>query len=417
MLSRVVDAEWKEGGERPRLGAPLEPGWLRLESGLAQVVFYSGARVVLQGPAELELISPSQASCRSGRLTAEVPPQARGFRLGTPRMTVTDLGASFGLNVMDRLTELHVFKGSVEVQAGADSSSRNLREGSAVVREGSSTPRFIAASPAAFASLFELQARSVAAEALRYSHWRAASGHLSCDPALLVHFDLENAGPARWQLPNAGHQRAAWSDGTIVGCQWAGGRWPEKRALEFQSVNDRVRLTVPGEFEALTLATWVCIKGLDRQINSLFMCDGFELGTVHWCIRHDGVLGLTVVGTGSGHHQIVASPPVMTVDKFGLWLHLAVVLDGNARRVAQYVNGVQVGGNALKLKPPFRIGAAEFGNWNPKGFRENDPLLIRNFSGAMDEFCLFSRALDAGEIRALYSAGKPQPDSLAQNRN
>jgi hypothetical protein len=30
---------------------------------------------------------------------------------------------------------------------------------------------------------------------------------------------------------------------------------------------------------------------------------------------------------------------------------------------------------------------------------------------------LFSRALDAGEIHALYAQGKPQPDSLVQSRN
>jgi hypothetical protein len=53
------------------------------------------------------------------------------------------------------------------------------------------------------------------------------------------------------------------------------------------------------------------------------------------------------------------------------------------------------------------------GNWNPKGFPEDDPFMIRNFSGAMDEFCLFSRALDAEEIRTLYSDGKPQSDTLA----
>jgi hypothetical protein len=59
----------------------------------------------------------------------------------------------------------------------------------------------------------------------------------------------------------------------------------------------------------------------------------------------------------------------------------------------------------LKVNPPFRVGAAELGNWNASGFRENDPSLIRNFSGAMDEFCLFSRALNTDEIRNLYSAG------------
>ena len=60
---------------------------------------------------------------------------------------------------------------------------------------------------------------------------------------------------------------------------------------------------------------------------------------------------------------------------------------------------------------PFRVGTAELGNWNGRGFPDNDPAMIRNFSGAMDEFCLFSRALPPSEIRALYSSNKPQPMS------
>ena len=169
-------------------------------------------------------------------------------------------------------------------------------------------------------------------------------------------------------------------------------------------MSDRVRLSVPGEFESLTLAAWVRVQGLDRQFNSLFMCDGFDAGTLHWLIRKDGVLGLTVIGPGAGNYQIVASPPVLTLDQFGMWLHLAVVLDGSAKRVSHYVNGQRVSEKALKIHPPFRIGTAELGNWNARGFPENDPSMIRNFSGAMDEFCLFSRALPAAEIRALYSS-------------
>jgi hypothetical protein len=96
-----------------------------------------------------------------------------------------------------------------------------------------------------------------------------------------------------------------------------------------------------------------------------------------------------------------------------MWMHLVVVLDGRAKRVVHYVNGLLVHEKALKMNPPFRIGAAELGNWNASGFRDNDPSLIRNFSGAMDEFCMFSRALHAGEVHALYSAGKPQPDPVA----
>jgi hypothetical protein len=56
VLNRTADALWNRSEEVPRLNAPLEPGWLRLEAGLAQVIFYSGARVVIEGPAELQLI-------------------------------------------------------------------------------------------------------------------------------------------------------------------------------------------------------------------------------------------------------------------------------------------------------------------------------------------------------------------------
>ena len=97
MLARAVDARW--GGNSPlRVGSALEPGWLRLEAGLAQVVFYSGARVVIEGPTELRLISPTEAVCLAGRLLAEVPRPARGFRLKTAQINLVDRGTAFGID-------------------------------------------------------------------------------------------------------------------------------------------------------------------------------------------------------------------------------------------------------------------------------------------------------------------------------
>ena len=55
----------------------------------------------------------------------------------------------------------------------------------------------------------------------------------------------------------------------------------------------------------------------------------------------------------------MASPSVLTLGQFGMWLHLAVVLDGNAKHVVHYVNGQPVGEKPLKISPPFRIAAAE----------------------------------------------------------
>ena len=417
MLNRVAEAQWEQNQPIRRLGAPIEPGWLRLKSGLAQIVFYSGARVAIEGPAELQLLSPDEAVCRSGRLVAEVPPQAHGFRVRTPQMSVTDLGTVFGLDVKAPQTELHVFKGRVEFQPAGGVAGQNLLEGSGAVAKLSQPARLISANAEVFTSLFDLQSKSSAAEVLRHEQWRAASSRLDDDPSLLVHFDFEQVDTTDWRLPNTSNRKDAAPEAAIVGCQWTEGRWPDKRALEFRSVSDRVRMSVPGEFESLTLAAWVRVQGLDRQFNSLFMSDGFEAGTLHWLIRKDGVLGVTAINSGPGDVQIIASPSVLALDEFGIWMHLAVVLDGREKRATHYVNGTLVMEKALKNDRLFRVGAAELGNWNASGLPANDPALIRNFSGAMDEFCLFGRALAGDEIRALYSAGKPQPDPLLETRN
>lgn len=406
MLTRVVEARWAQSTGPLRVGSALEPGWLRLESGLAQVIFYSGARVVIEGPAELQLVSPSEAVCPSGRLLAEVPQPARGFRLKTDQLSVVDLGTAFGIDAAPDQTEVHVFKGRVDVFPET-AAKQSLGEGEAVAVGGSAPPRLIAANKGAFASMFDFQQRSLASEAFRYEHWQFASAQLNQDSSLVVHLDFENLSGADWTLRNAAEKNRSVPEATIVGCQRGEGRWREKQALEFQSVNDRVRLAVPGEFDALTLSAWVCVKGLDRQFNSLFMCDGFEPGTIHWLIRNDGALGLTVFGSDAGDFQILASPPVLTFDQFGMWLHLAVVVDGTTGQVIHYVNGFPVARLALKLAPPFRLGPAELGNWNVRSGPNPAPILIRNLSGALDEFELFSRALSDVEVRELYSKGKP----------
>ena len=406
MLTRAVDARWSKRTATPRVGGALEPGWLRLEAGLAQVVFYSGTRVVIEGPAELQLLSPTEAACPTGRLLAEVPQAARGFRLKTDQLNVVDLGTAFGIDATQGWTEVHVFKGKVELLEGS-AAKQLLGEGQAVVAQGNAPLRRMAASTVVFTSLFEFQQRLLASEALRYEQWQFASAQLNQDPSLVVRLDFENTGSSDWTLRNLAELNRSVPEATLVGCQPGEGRWREKRALEFQSVNDRVRLAVPGEFDSLTLSAWVRVSGLDRQFNSLFMCDGFEPGTIHWLIRNDGVLGLTVFGPNPGDMQITASLPVVTLDKLGMWLHLAAVVDGKAGQVVHYFNGTPVARLALKLGPPYRLGPAELGNWNARSGLNPAPNLIRNLSGSLDEFELFNRALNDAEIRELYARGKP----------
>lgn len=406
MLTRTVDAQWGQTRVAPRVGGALDPGTLRLRSGLAQVVFYSGARMVIEGPAELQIVSSVEAFCPSGRLLLEVPPPAHGFRLKTAQLNVVDLGTSFGINADGSQSEVHVFKGKVEL-VSTTAAKRSLDKGQAAVVQGKGEPRFMAASPENFASLFEFQQRSLASEAFRYEQWQLANSKLNQDPSLIVHLDFETPGSTDWTLRNAAERNRTVTEAVIVGCGRAEGRWREKLALEFQNVNDRVRLAVPGEFTQLTLSAWVCPKGLDRRFNSLFMSDGFDPGTIHWLIRNDGALGLTVFGRDPGKFQILASPPVLSRDSLGMWQHVAVVLDGNRKRAVHYLNGVAVSEQPLSYGPPFRVGSAELGNWNARSGSNPSPELIRNLSGSFDEFELFSRALTDAEVRDLYIKGKP----------
>ena len=163
----------------------------------------------------------------------------------------------------------------------------------------------------------------------------------------------------------------------------------------------------PASMNVSTRAATLLGKGRPRDVAR----PRFEPGTIHWVIRRDGVLGLTVIGASSSDYQIATSPPVISLDQFGTWIHLAVVLDG--KRVTHYLNGFPVSERTLKVGPPYRVGPAELGNWNAIGFPEKDPFMIRNFSGGIDEFCLFGRALSDREIRSLYSHGRPQLEPIA----
>ena len=120
-LTRSADATWSDDAALYREGARLVVGEvLRLESGLAEIRFDCGARVILDGrtrAANFELTSNTGGALQFGRLTANVPPRASGFTLGTPSATIIDLGTEIGVAVKGQGTsEIHVLTGNVQVR-------------------------------------------------------------------------------------------------------------------------------------------------------------------------------------------------------------------------------------------------------------------------------------------------------------
>ncbi len=392
VLTRGVNLEWESAVIEP--GTPLSPGWLKLKSGIAQIEFYQGARVMIEGPAEFELISSGEATCTRGKISAQVPPQAVGFRINTPKGTIVDLGTEFGLDVNAESSEVHVFKGEIEVHSPAVA-MQELKEGQALSFADARTPTPMAADPAGFATLGELDARTADSQRTEFEHWIGRSQLWNQDPSLRLRFDFQENMGAR-VLANGAVNGRQIADGSIVGAGWTQGRWPGKGALEFRNVSDRVRLSVPGELQSLTLAAWIRVNGLDRAFNSIFMSEGWGERKIHWQITRAGVVRLGVAGEAGKPHVDYDSPMLFQPERFGRWTHLAVVFDGPAQRVCHYADGILMASLPLRDAAPLRIGMAELGNWNDQ--RSQGGVAIRHLSGAMDEFALWDRVLTAAEI-------------------
>jgi hypothetical protein len=118
-LVNAQNCQWAEDTEPA--GAMRAGNVLRIERGLAEIHFRSGARVVLEGPATLELLSANSARLLRGKMSARVPEPAIGFEVLSPRGKVVDLGTEFGVSVGDDgATDVRVFTGKVTASTGGD---------------------------------------------------------------------------------------------------------------------------------------------------------------------------------------------------------------------------------------------------------------------------------------------------------
>lgn len=408
VLSRTASARWSDRAPRD-VGSPVGAGKLDLASGIVQLEFLSGASVVVEGPARIDLLSNKLIVCQRGKLRVYVPAQAKGFMVDTPRHRTVDLGTEFAIEVdADERTEIHVLQGIVEVFTlqgeKTATAPRRLTAGDALLSLPGAGLQSIAANAGQFVGAEELLALAKQDSADRYRQWRQESDVLRSDPRILAYFGFENHRPWQRLLEPSGPFADRLPVGAIVGCRWAEGRWPEKPALEFKSTEDRVRIDVPGEFESITLACWVRIDGFDRWLSSLLLPDGHNLGEVHWQFTETGQLLLGVKADRDQSQEYLSETVLRPVD-LGRWIHLACVYDKAAGEVRHYVDGRRVETQAIKIHTPLRFGPSELGNWVPEQFKDHR---IRSLNGRMDEFILLDGCVSDEEIAHLFEIGRPQ---------
>ncbi len=135
-ISGMADCRWADSQDAPSAAVPLGRKY-ELASGLVEITYQTGAKVILQGPCTYEIDSAAGGFLALGKLTARVETKGEGgrgtaeeadnqkspfplppsaFVVKTPTAIVTDLGTEFGVEVSkERTTTSTVFRGSVRV--------------------------------------------------------------------------------------------------------------------------------------------------------------------------------------------------------------------------------------------------------------------------------------------------------------
>ena len=139
-ITGMADCRWADPKTQdPRPKTPFALGdRFALSSGLLEITYNSGARVILQGPVTYEVDSTNGGFLSLGKLTGKLEKKGEGgrrkaeepgdpkstfplppspFVVRTPTATVTDLGTEFGIEVTnDQQSRVHVFQGTVVVR-------------------------------------------------------------------------------------------------------------------------------------------------------------------------------------------------------------------------------------------------------------------------------------------------------------
>lgn len=405
-VDRIEAATWSTAQVPLVTGQSLGAGTVRVESGFVALRFTQGAEVILEGPAELEVIGPNEAALRRGSATAHVPPSAVGFTVHNRAGRVVDLGTRFGMRVApDGDTEVHVIEGSVLANA-TGGLTRELRDRQAVRLNGSATDEITALPHTFVTALPERRAGPV-----NFLHWnldentgRSAAhrggglGAGSTDYHANFRTKHPDAAGVRWAPGVFGS--GVFFDGDDG---WLETGFPGIGGSQARTVAMWVKL--PADWDAdhgYALASWGTFPraGEAWQI-SINPGDPSDLGAPIGRLRVGTHLGFAVGTTdlrdGNWHHVAVVmyggeQPDIAT--------HVLLYVDGRlepaATKTDRSINTNIASRDAVK----FQLGRnlhSPTGNTGPLAPRRHF------FRGWLDEVFVFDEALTLEQVRALMA--------------
>ncbi|WP_442482125.1 LamG domain-containing protein [Aeoliella sp. SH292] len=398
-----VDAQFDEG---VKLGSRLSPGRLRLNRGIAQIAFDRGATVVLQGPAELEIVDAATCQLVSGSLSADVLPEASGFSIAAGGVKVAERDARFGLKTSpDTFTEVHAFGGELNLidYRHPKDQQRRLAEGEALRWHAGENAEGIAPDPTAFVTNDKFQEAQLVQEQQSYERWLAYSQRWMNDPNVLLRYEFGEA--VDQSIVNTVNPASHGAKSQQKTARMVRGRWNGKSAMLFDgqtdllTVEDAPELQINGD---LSVAVWLRTRSYPSQ--------GFTriVGKGQGCDRN---YGLWMDYNGDLLWQVCPDKDPERQEQWdrcslrtrplpvGQWALVTGVAEG--KRLKIYIN------DELQVSV---IAPTDFALTNHPltiGYYGDVPAHDQYFCGDIDELILLDRALAEEEIKEMYEAGNP----------
>lgn len=375
-------------------GTEFGTGGLEVSSGIAELEFLNGVRIILNESCELEIIDAATVLLNHGKIRVHCPYEARGFEVLTPGGSkIVDLGTEFGLSVTGPgEIDLHVFDGLVELTIKGED-SRTVEAGAAIT----------------ISETKEISERQAVEEmfttvaTLRRKRWESHNMEMLRRSDLLLYYDFSEAESRSQRLePNRAQSQA---HGRIVGANPVAGRIPGKGGLLFERPGDALAFEFepPAAMEALTIAMWIKIDRFEHSLSTLLNSNGWSSGDLHFQVTKDGNLRSGVHGVGAfqtasgtisqGDWNLVVVTWQFDTKQAQFWCN------GRVLRTYEHHNGV------ISPAATSQLGFCQIGAWgDPDGMYFPR---TRDFKGRVDEVMIFSRALSSSEVTELYRASRP----------
>lgn len=185
-------------------------------------------------------------------------------------------------------------------------------------------------------------------------------------------------------------------NGSMTSADWvvSDGRY----ALEFDGVDDHVDAGDPsdGRFDLSphgSIAFWYNPANLNAQ-NIIEKADGGSNQAGTYSIFIYASIIRVNIGDGTSFNSATFSTSELSTD---IWQHIAGVWDGS--KVRFYLDGVERASVNQTITPLAVNASLLFG----KGLKAGGSA---NFSGKLDDICVYNRGLSPNEIRQLYTIGR-----------